>query len=105
MVGIAEFDFAAQENAFQATMQNTLLEALTAYLQVGRYKTLIAIAKRNEETTQRQLKLEDARVQRGGGIAVDVLQAKTRLQIARERVVFQEQGLRDAVAQYRQVLS
>lgn len=103
LVGIAEFDFAAQENAFQATMQNTLLEALTAYLQVGRYKTLIAIAKRNEETTQRQLKLEDARVQRGGGIAVDVLQAKTRLQIARERVVFQEQGLRDAVAQYRQV--
>lgn len=103
LVGIAEIDFAAQENAFRTTMQNTLLEALTVYLQVGRYKTLIAIAKRNEETTQKQLRLEDARVQRGGGIAVDVLQAKTRLQIAKERLVFQEQGLRDAMAQYRQV--
>lgn len=103
MVGIAELDFAAQENAFRSTMQNTLLEALTAYMQIGRYKTLIAIAKRNEETTQKQLRLEDARVQRGGGIAVDVLQAKTRLQIAKERLVFQEQGLRDAIAQYRQV--
>lgn len=103
LVGIAEIDFAAQENAFLTTMQSTLLEALTVYLQVGRYKTLIAIAKRNEETTQKQLKLEDSRVQRGGGIAVDVLQAKTRLQIAKERLVFQEQGLRDAMAQYRQV--
>ncbi len=103
LVGIAEIDFAAQENAFRSTMQNVLLEGITAYLQVGRYKTLIAIAARNEATTQKQLNLEDERVKRGGGIAVDVLQAKTRLQIAKERRVFQEQNLRDAVAQYRQV--
>ena len=103
MLGVAEVDFAAQENAFRSTMQNVLLEGITAYLQIGRYKTLIAIAARNEATTQKQLNLEDERVKRGGGIAVDVLQAKTRLQIAKERRVFQEQNLRDAVAQYRQV--
>ena len=102
-VGIAEIEFAAQENAFRSTVQNTLLEAIVAYLQVTRYQTLIAISKRNEATTQHQLKLEDERVQRGGGVAVDVLQAKTRLQIAKERRVFNEQGLRDAIANYRQV--
>lgn len=103
LVSMADIDFAAQENSFRSTQQNVLLEALTAYLQVARYRTLIAIAKRNEETTQRQLNLEDERVQLGGGIAVDVLQAKTRLQLAKERRVFNEQGLRDAVANYRQV--
>jgi adhesin transport system outer membrane protein len=103
LVSLSDIEFSVQENSFRSTLQNTLLEAFTAYLQVARYRTLIAIAKRNEETTQRQLNLEDERVQRGGGIAVDVLQAKTRLQIAKERRVFNEQGLRDAMAIYRQV--
>ena len=103
LVGIADIEFAAQENAFRSTVQSVLLEAISTYLQVTRYQTLIAIAKRNENTTQRQLSLEDERVQRGGGVAVDVLQAKTRLQIAKERRVFNEQGLRDAIANYRQV--
>lgn len=102
-VSIAEIDFASQQNSFRSVVQSTLLEGITAYLQLDRYLTLVAIAKRNEATTQRQLNLEDERVQRGGGIAVDVLQAKTRLQIAKERRVFYEQGLRDAVASFQQV--
>lgn len=102
-VSIAEIDFASQQNSFRSVVQSTLLEGITAYMQVSRYLTLSSIAKRNEATTQRQLNLEDERVQRGGGIAVDVLQAKTRLQIAKERRVFYEQGLRDAVANYQQV--
>lgn len=102
-VGIAQIELEAAQNSHRATVQNVLLEGITAYLQVARYQLLIAIAKRNEETTQQQLNLEDERVSRGGGIAVDVLQAKTRLQIAKERRVFNEQNLRDAVASYRQV--
>ena len=39
----------------------------------------------NETNIQNQLNLEDERVQRGSGIAVDVLQAKSRLQLAKER--------------------
>lgn len=101
--GIAEIDFALQENGFRSTMQGTLLEGIVSYLQVARYQILIAIAKRNEATTQRQLNLEDERVQRGGGIAVDVLQSKARLQLSKERRVLSEQGLRDAIATYRQV--
>jgi adhesin transport system outer membrane protein len=103
MMNLAEVDFAAQENSYRTTLQSTLLEGIVAYLQVARYQTLIAIAKRNQDTTQRQFNLEDERVQRGGGIAVDVLQAKTRLHMSKERRVFNEQGLRDAIATYRQV--
>lgn len=102
-VAAAEIDFAIQENSFDSTVQGVLLEGLTAYIQVVRYKTLLAIAERNEATTARQLSLEDMRVRQGGGIAVDALQAKTRLQIAKERRVFYGQGLRDAEANYRQV--
>jgi len=43
------------------------------------------------------------RVEKGGGIAVDELQAETRLQVVRERRVVYEQGMRDALASYEQV--
>lgn len=102
-VDIANDDVAIQRNQLDSATQTVLLEGITAYLQVARYQNLIAIARRNEATTQRQLKLEDERVSRGGGIAVDVLQAKTRLQISKERRVFYEQGYRDAMANYGQV--
>jgi adhesin transport system outer membrane protein len=102
-VDIAELDYQAKENALQVTMQDVLLEGISAYVQIGRYQTLIALAGRNEETTKRQLGLENQRVERGGGIAVDVLQARARLQLVRERSVFYMQGLRDASANYQQV--
>lgn len=102
-VEIAEIDQAIQSNTLRSTTHDVLLEAITAYVQVARYQLLISIARRNEETTQRQLSLEDQRVERGGGIAVDVLQARARLQLVRERRVFYEQGLRDALAAYQQV--
>lgn len=100
---IAEIDYSAQDNSLRSTTQDLLFEGITAYVQVTRYQTLIAIARRNEETTQRQLALENQRVERGGGIAVDVMQARARLQLVKERRVFYEQGLRDAVANYHQV--
>jgi adhesin transport system outer membrane protein len=100
---IANVDLNLQKNNLNSVTQNVLYEALYAYIQVARYKSLVAIASRNEETTQKQFRLEDERVQRGGGIAVDVLQAKTRLQIAKEKRVGHEQQLRDAMANYVQV--
>jgi adhesin transport system outer membrane protein len=53
----------------------------------------------------RQLNLEDERVQRGSGIAVDVLQAKSRLQLAKERRVGFEGGLADATSRYVEVFN
>ncbi len=100
---IAAIDMDVQENGLRATTQDVLLEGITAYLQVARYQMLTTLAQRNQETTQRQLDLETRRVEGGGGIAVDVLQARTRLQVVRERRVFYQQGLRDAIANYQQV--
>jgi adhesin transport system outer membrane protein len=72
-------------------------------MQVARFQLLIELTKINEASTKEQLELERKRVEGGGGIQVDELQAKTRLQIVRERSVFYNQGLRDALATYEQV--
>ncbi len=104
-LAVAQSDLQLQQVLLENTVQTTLFSAISAYLQVVRYQKLIAIARRNEETTQTQLQLEDERVQRGGGIAVDVLQAKTRLQITKERRVVLEQSLRNAVATYQQIFN
>lgn len=87
----------------EGTMQNTLFEGISAYIDVLRQLRLVQLARENEDTIQRQLNLEDERVQRGSGIAVDVLQAKSRLQIAKERRVTYEGALEDAVSRYVQV--
>ena len=87
----------------EGTRQNTLFEGVNAYVNVLRQKRLIELAQANEDTIQIQLNLEDERVQRGAGIEVDVLQAKSRLQIAKERRVNFEGGLKDAASTYAQV--
>jgi adhesin transport system outer membrane protein len=86
-----------------ATSQEVLLEAITAYLNVLKSQMLISLSAINEQTTKRQLDMEKQRVERGGGVIVDELQAATRLQIVRERRVVYEQGMRDAVSSYEQV--
>lgn len=86
-----------------ATKQAVYLEGVTAYLNVLREQKLVNVATLNERNIRNQLRLEDERVQRGAGITVDVLQAKSRLQIARERRVAFEGRLRAASARYRQV--
>jgi len=95
-VEVADFTLAA-------TTQNVLFEGITAYIEVLRQDQLARLARESERTIMRQLNLEDERVQRGAGIAVDVLQAKSRLQVAKERRVGFEGGLADATARYIQV--
>jgi adhesin transport system outer membrane protein len=85
------------------TRQNVLFDGINAYVDVLRQQRLTNLARDNEHTIMRQLHLEDERVERGAGIAVDVLQAKSRLQLAKERRVAFEGGLNDAIAHYRQV--
>lgn len=87
----------------QATQQAVILQGVMAYLDVLRQRELINLSRQNEENIKRQLNLENERVQRGSGIAVDVLQAKSRLQISKERRVTVEGALKDAVATYEQV--
>ncbi|MDP6573384.1 MAG: TolC family protein [Rhodospirillales bacterium] len=85
------------------TRQGVLLEGINSYINVLRQKRLIELARLNETNIQNQLNLEDERVQRGSGIAVDILQAKSRLQLAKERRINFEGGLKDAVSTYIQV--
>lgn len=89
--------------SLEGTRQNTIFEGIQLYIDVLRQRRLIELALENEATIQRQLNLEDERVQRGSGVAVDVLQAKSRLQIAKERRVNFEGALEDAISRYNQV--
>lgn len=102
-VDLAETNLSLEQMREQQTIQKVLLDGITTYLQVGRFKTLIDLAKQNEASTLEQLDLESKRVEQGGGIAVDALQAKTRLQVVRERSVYYKQQLRDILAEYEQL--
>lgn len=87
----------------ETVTQEVFFEGVAAYLDVLRQRRLVELSRQNEATIRRQLDLEDERVRRGSGIAVDVLQAKSRLQIAKERRVALEGALKDAVSRYTQV--
>jgi adhesin transport system outer membrane protein len=102
-VDIARLNREVAEYTLEGTRQNTLFEGVKNYIDVLRQMRLVQLARSNESTIQTQLNLEDERVQRGSGIAVDVLQAKSRLQISKERRVNFEGTLEDAVSHYIQV--
>lgn len=87
----------------RSTTQNLQQEASLAYIDVIRQAGLVEIAREDEATIALQLNLEDERVQKGGGTAVDVLFAKTRLQLSKERRIVFEGALRDAITRYAQV--
>ena len=61
------------------------------------------LSQTNERIIQVQLELEDERVRRGSGIAVDSLLAKSRLQLAKERRVTFEGAFQNAIDRYIQV--
>lgn len=89
--------------ALEGTRQSVLFDAVSVYLDVLRNFQLVGLARNNEATVQRQLNLESERVQRGGGLAVDELLARSRLQSSKERRVAFEGQFNDAVARYNQI--
>lgn len=91
--------------ALDRTRQQTLFEGARAYIDVLRQKRLTNVGVENVNNIEQQLNLEDERVQRGSGVTVDVLEAKSRLQIAKERLVNFEGALKDAISRYSQVFS
>ncbi|MCW8916073.1 MAG: TolC family outer membrane protein [Magnetovibrio sp.] len=102
-VRISELNHEVAQLTLEGTRQNTLFEGVRAYIDVLRQRRLVEMARDNERTIQRQLNLEDERVRRGSGVTVDVLQAKSRLQIAKERRVGFEGALANAISTYEQV--
>ncbi|MFO1113194.1 MAG: TolC family protein [Rhodospirillales bacterium] len=101
----ARLTLEAAEFTLQGVRQNVLFDGIDAYLEVLRQSRLVALGHESERTIMRQLHLEDERVQRGAGIAVDVLQAKSRLQVAKERRIGFEGGLADANTRYIEVFN
>lgn len=99
----AKLQKTGSEYELSATQQTVLFEGISAYLNVLRQQELLRLSRTNEDNIKRQLNLEDERVRRGSGIAVDVLQAKTRLQLAKERRIAVEGALKAAIATYEQV--
>lgn len=83
--------------------QNLLFDGIRAYVNILRQMRLVEMSRESERNIQLQLDLEDERVQRGSGIAVDVLQAKSRLQIAIEKRVTYEGALENAIATYQKL--
>ncbi|TVR83816.1 MAG: hypothetical protein EA405_03100 [Rhodospirillales bacterium] len=102
-VKVARLNADIARTALEGTRQGILFDGIAAYVDVLRQEQLVAIARLSEESIRRQAELEDERVIRGAGIAVDVLQAKARLQIAVERRVALEGALQNAITRYIQV--
>ena len=99
----AKLQFEVAEYSLASVRQSVIFEGATGYLNVLRQSQLLAIAEQNENSIREQLDLEDERVRRGAGIAVDVLQAKSRLQFALEQRVAVRGALEDARSRYLQV--
>lgn len=104
-VRIARLNTEVAEQTLEGRMQEVLVAGITAYLDILRQRQLVDLARISEDSIRTQARLEDERVQRGAGITVDVLQAKARMQIARERRVAFEGALQDAVSRYIQVFN
>ncbi len=93
----------ASDNTLAAVSQNIVLEGVTAYMNVLRNRELVRLNKGNVHAISEQLELEDERVERGSGISVDVLLAKSRLQIAKEQSLAFQGALKDSYSTYQQV--
>jgi adhesin transport system outer membrane protein len=104
-VKAASLRLEAAQFSLAATRQQVLFEGIQVYLDILRQRRLVELARGSEQTIKRQLRLEDERVQRGAGIAVDVLQAKSRLQLAKEQRIGFEGALRAAVGRYIQIFA
>ncbi len=90
-------------HSLESTRQNLSLEALNAHLNVLRQRRLLRFNQGSIANVKRQMQLEDARVQRGSGLATDVLQAKSQLAGLEATKTRIQGALRNAINRYRAV--
>jgi len=99
----AQLSSAVTDATLENTTQDLMFQGIRTYLEVLRARALIGLADQNVSVIQTQLNLESERVERGSGITLDELQAKTRMQIAKERKVAFEGTLDQQFARYRRL--
>ena len=102
---LSKLDSSRAALLLEQTRQEITRAAINAHNGVVRDSLLVQLATLSERTIARQLNLEDERVERGSGIAVDVLFAKTRLQLAKERRVALEGRLVRSITNYEEVFA
>lgn len=99
----ARFDREAAQKNLETSRQNVLFEGIGAYIDVLRQTELFELISVNERAVERQFVLENELVRAGAGLAVDLLLARSRLQLARERRVLFRGSLENSLSRYRQV--
>ena len=86
-----------------AAVEDLLLRAATAYINVVRANEIVSFSLESEENIKRQAEIENALVQRGAGLSSDVLNAKQRLSRAQSERIDNEGKLVQARNAYRAV--
>lgn len=99
----ARFDKDAAQKNLETSRQNVLFEGIGAYIDVLRQTELFELISVNERAVERQFVLENERVEAGAGLVVDLLLARSRLQLAKERRVLFRGSLENSLSRYRQV--
>lgn len=84
-------------------VQDLLLRAATAYINVVRANEIVMFSLESEESIKKQAEIENALVQRGAGLSSDVLNAKQRLSRAQSQRIDNEGKLTQARNAYRAV--
>ncbi len=100
----AESQVLAARATLQLTVQTTLLNAATAYMNVLRDGAILDLQKRNVEVLQEQLRQTRDRFNVGEVTRTDVAQAESRLASGRSQVLTAEANYKASVATYRQVI-
>ena len=99
----AQFESEAARQNLDTSRQIVLFEGIGAYIDVLRQTDLFELISVNERAFEQQFALENERVEAGAGLVVDLLLARSRLQLARERRVLFRSNLEDSLSRYRQV--
>jgi outer membrane protein len=100
----AESQVLAARATLQTTVQTTLLNAATAYMNVLRDQAILDLQRRNVEVLQEQLRQTRDRFNVGEVTRTDVAQAESRLASGRSQVLTAEANYKASVATYRQVI-
>ncbi|MBV1900769.1 MAG: TolC family outer membrane protein [Kordiimonadaceae bacterium] len=88
----------------QSVEQNILLQAVTAYMNVVRDGSVVALNKNNIKVLERQLQASQDRFRVGEVTRTDVAQSEARLENAKSQVLSAEAGLAASRAQYLRVI-
>ncbi|MDH5858742.1 TolC family protein [Lampropedia aestuarii] len=96
----AEYQQAAQASILQGTRQNTLLEALTALLELSRYEQKAAIAAESANIIAQLAKIEERRAELGAVGRNDLRQAASRQSSARAQQLSLESQRAVALARF-----